>query len=93
LSLGPTPHTPFTRQPSNFCNQAGKTQVCSVGACPEADCELCCRTPEPSNKWDFPPYALGGALLGAKSLPPSVAHFDGTRMYDTHNLYGLLMAR
>ncbi|RYY85132.1 hypothetical protein EON63_07980 [archaeon] len=74
---------------SNFCNMDGKGQVCSN---PSAE-DCGCVTVDATNPLDFPPYSIANhqdtGRLGARTLPPSSAHYNNVTMYNTHNLYGL----
>jgi alpha-glucosidase (family GH31 glycosyl hydrolase) len=64
-------------------------------------CHLECQAPAKDDLLAYPPYALRtgargakGApkTLGTKTLPVSAQGVDGSRHYDTHNLYGLSQA-
>lgn len=74
--------------------------VISTPPCPPLTPLRCCA--RQSNLLDFPPYSIHNLgpwssspqPLGANTVPASATHHDGTtRLYDTHNLYGLLEAR
>ena len=84
---------------SNFCNVDGTGQVCandSPSGCPapggsQTTCCLSCKTVDPSNTLDFPPYAIHNLYgkLGTKTVAVSATHYNNVTEYDAHNLFGL----
>lgn len=61
-------------------------------------CALECTPPDDSNTLAHPPYRLASGVskpgdapqpLGFRTLPMSARGVDGTRHYDSHNLYGM----
>lgn len=72
---------------SNFCNDKGDGQVCSVVEGQGCRCTLV----DPTNKYDFPPYAIHNAYgpLSSKTLAMSATHYGGVPLYNVHNLYGI----
>jgi alpha-glucosidase (family GH31 glycosyl hydrolase) len=83
---------------SNFCNEDGASQVCSIpadGSCPniaqQTTCCLQCETVDPKNPLDFPPYSLAtNPALGSKTVPPSCLHHGNITEYNAHNMFGLM---
>jgi alpha-glucosidase (family GH31 glycosyl hydrolase) len=84
---------------SNFCNVDGNGQTCENTAssgCPapgasQTDCCLVCHSVDSTNKYDYPPYAIGNyyGKLGTKTVAASATHYGNVQVYDAHNLYGL----
>lgn len=79
---------------ANFCNLDGRGQVCVLdpdSTCPDGCC-LNCSTPEPTNKYDFPPYTphVSQHSLGGKTVSMSAQHAGGILEYYAHNLYGFM---
>lgn len=80
---------------SNFCNPDGMAQSCVEDFTGDRGREcfgVTCTTVDPNNKYDNSPYVpqVSQGSLGAKSIPASVIHQDGTLEYNAHSLYGLM---
>jgi hypothetical protein len=79
----------------------GADQVCTnphPETCPDlsnpdsfTSCCLECTTVDRSNKYDFPPYAIGHfwGRLSAHTMAMSSTHYNNVSAYNVHNLYGL----
>lgn len=79
---------------SNFCNIDGSCQVCELdyhSTC-EDGCCLNCKTVDPDNTYDFPPFTphVSQSSLGAKTLSMSATHAGGIKEYNAHSLYGIM---
>lgn len=82
-------------EPANFCTGS----LCWDD--PEIICEIidvCCmrcdNRPEVLTKWDNPPYQVyiyheRTAVFYTRTIGLTAQHYDGSRMYNTHNLYGM----
>lgn len=81
-------------EPANFCSGSN----CWYD--PAVPCDIidvCCMTCNNDNdvltRWDNPPYKINGlgnkVPLYTKTVAMTALHYDGSRMYDTHNIYGM----
>lgn len=81
-------------EPANFCS--GPNCYYQPNAvCPEIIWMCCmeCNNKEPElNRWDNPPYMINNfgnkRPLYIKTVSLNTMHHDGSKMYDTHNIYG-----
>lgn len=81
-------------EPANFCTGS----LCWYD--PAVPCDVldeCCMTcdnrKEVLTRWDNPPYKINGyghmVPIYTKTIAMTAQHYDGSRIYDTHNLYGM----
>lgn len=81
-------------EPANFCTGS----LCWYDPAVPCDVlDVCCMTcdnrPEVLTRWDNPPYKINGyghkVPIYTRTIAMTAQHHDGSRMYDTHNLYGM----
>ncbi|KAG0566331.1 hypothetical protein KC19_7G055400 [Ceratodon purpureus] len=85
-------------EPANFCSGPncyyGPTIVCSeiLWKC----CMICDNNASSLDKWNNPPYAINNfgdkRPLYIKTVSLDALHHDGSKSYDTHNIYGMTEA-
>ena len=80
---------------SNFCNDAGTSQICVLdpnNSCPDNSCCLICSTPEPDNQYDFPPFVPNTYMqtMSGKTVSMNAYHAGGVLEYNAHNMYGFM---
>lgn len=81
-------------EPANFCS-GPNCYYDPVVPCDVIDvcCMTCNNDPDLLTRWDNPPYKINGygskMPLYKSTVAMTAQHHDGSRMYDTHNIYGM----
>lgn len=81
-------------EPANFCSGPNCYYDPAV-PCDVIDvcCMTCNNDPDRLTRWDNPPYQINGygshKPLYKNTVAMTAQHHDGSRMYDTHNIYGM----
>lgn len=84
-------------EPANFCSGPNCYYDPAV-PCDIIDvcCMICNNDPDQLTRWDNPPYKINGygskMPLYKNTVAMTARHHDGSRMYDTHNIYGMAEA-
>ena len=81
-------------EPANFCS-GPNCYYDPNRKCPELIYECCmiCNNDEGLSRWDDPPYTINSfgtkRPLYKSTVAMNALHYNGVRMYDTHNIYGM----
>ena len=78
-------------EPANFCSGSNcwydPAVVCDII---DVCCMTCNNDDDALTRWDNPPYKIHGlGPIYSRTVAMTALHYDGSRMYDTHNIYGM----